>query len=91
VKNIPLIVINAEIHTINTQQSINLHLPLVKLTKYKNGTYYMGIVVFNHLPWNIRKLSNDIDNFRIATKNFPLKESFYSVNEYRKWPIKNPS
>jgi hypothetical protein len=51
----------------------------------------MGILMFNHLPWNIRKLSNEVENFRIATKNFLLKESFYSINKYLKCPIKNPS
>jgi hypothetical protein len=50
----------------------------------------MEIAMFNHLPWNIKKLSNDVENFRITTKNFFLKESFYSINEYLKWPIKNP-
>jgi hypothetical protein len=90
VKNMHLFVINAEIHTINTQHSVNSHLPLVKLTKYKKGTYYMGIVMFIYLPWNIRKLSNEVENFRIATKNFFLKESFYSLEEYLKWTIKNP-
>jgi hypothetical protein len=91
VKNMHLFVINAEIHTINIQQSVNFHLPLVTLTKYKKGTYYMGIVMFNHLPWNIRKLSNEVENFRMATKNFLLKESFYSLEEYLKCTIKNPS
>jgi hypothetical protein len=47
--------------------------------------------MFNHLPQNIRKLSNDIENFRTATKNLFLKEYFYLINEYLKWPIKNPS
>jgi hypothetical protein len=67
VKNMHLFVINAEIHTINTRQNVNLHLPLVKLAKYKKSTYYMGIVMFNHLPWNIRKLSNYVEKFRIGT------------------------
>jgi hypothetical protein len=42
----------------------------------------MGIVIFNHLPRNIRELSNDVKNFKLVTKKFILKESFYSVNEY---------
>jgi hypothetical protein len=70
VKNMHLFVINAKIHTINIRQSINLHLPLVKLTKYKKGTYYMAIVMFNHLPWNIRKFSNDVENFRLLKTSF---------------------
>jgi hypothetical protein len=66
VNNMHLFVINTEIHTINTRQSINLHLPSVKLTKCKKGVYYMGIVIFNHLPLNIRELSNDVKNFRFS-------------------------
>jgi hypothetical protein len=46
--------------------------------------------VFNHLPWTIRKLSNNVEKFRIATKNFLLKESFYSIDEYLEWTNGNP-
>jgi hypothetical protein len=81
---------NAEILTINTGQSVNLHLPSVKLTKYKKGTYYMGVQLFNHLPRIISKLSSNVEKFRIATKNFLLKESFYSINEHLEWLNKNP-
>jgi hypothetical protein len=59
VKNMHLFVLNTEIHVINTWQSINLHVPSIKLAKCKNGVYYMGIVIFNHLPRNLRELSND--------------------------------
>jgi hypothetical protein len=45
-----------------------------------------GVEMFNHLPWTIRKLSNNVEKFRIATINFLLKESFYSINEYLEWP-----
>jgi hypothetical protein len=77
-----LFVINTEIQIINTRRSINLHLPSVKLTKCKNGVYYMSTVIFNHLPSNIKELSNDVRNFKLVTKNFLLKESFCSINEY---------
>jgi hypothetical protein len=85
-----LFVENAEIHTINTRRSVNLHLPSVKLTKYKKGTYYMGVEMFNHLPWTIRKLSDNVEKFRTATKNFLLKEYFYSIDEYLEWTNGNP-
>jgi hypothetical protein len=52
-KNAFRFVINNEIYTINTQQSINLHLPSVHLTKCKKSVYYMGIEIFNHLPRDI--------------------------------------
>jgi hypothetical protein len=48
----------------------------------------MGIVLLNHLPCNIRELTNDVRNFKLVTKNFLSKESFYSINEYLEWPVK---
>jgi hypothetical protein len=45
----------------------------------------MGIVIFNHLPRDIRELSYDVKKFKLVTKNFLLKESFYSINEYLEW------
>jgi hypothetical protein len=74
VKNMHLFVLNTAIHVINTRQSINLHMPSIKLAKCKNGVYYMGIVIFNHLPRNLRELSNLL-----------LNQSFYSINEYLEW------
>jgi hypothetical protein len=44
-KNVSSFVINYEIYTINTQQSINLHLPSVNMSKCKKGVYYMGIEI----------------------------------------------
>jgi hypothetical protein len=88
VKNMHLFVINTKIYTINTRQSINLHLPSVRLTKCKKGVYYMGTEISNHLSHNIRELSNDVNNFKLVTKNFLLNESFYSINEYLDWSVK---
>jgi hypothetical protein len=68
VKNMHLFVLNTEIHVIKTRQSINLHVPSIKLVKCKNGVYYMGIVIFNHLPCNLRELSNDYNTFKSAIK-----------------------
>jgi hypothetical protein len=78
-------VINNEIYTINTRHSTNLHVPSVNLTKCKKGPYYMGIKLFNHLPEDIRKLLYDFNKFKVVTKTFFLKESFYSINEYYNW------
>jgi hypothetical protein len=45
----------------------------------------MGIEIFNHLPCDIRELSYDVKKFKLVTKNFFLRESFYSVKEYPEW------
>jgi hypothetical protein len=79
---------NNEIYTINTRQSINLHLPSVNMSKCRKGIYYMGTEIFNHLPWDIRLLLYDINKFKLVTKNFFLRKSFYSINEYFEWADK---
>jgi hypothetical protein len=86
-KNAFRFVINNEIYTINTWQSINLPLPSVNLTKCKKGVYYMGIEIFNHLPWDIRVLLYGVNKFKLLLRIF-LRESLYSINEYFKWSDK---
>jgi hypothetical protein len=48
----------------------------------------MGIVIFSHLPRDIRELSYDVKKFKSVIKKFLLKESFYSINEYLEWSAK---
>jgi hypothetical protein len=85
VKNMYLFVLNIEVHIINTHQSINLHVPSIKLAKCKNGVYYMGTVIFNHLPRNLRELLSGYIKFNSAINNLLLNQSFYLINEYLEW------
>jgi hypothetical protein len=39
--------LNAEIHSFNTKNKLNLHPPLSKLTVFQRGPYYSGIKAFN--------------------------------------------
>jgi hypothetical protein len=71
-----------EIHSINTRYSTNLHLPTSSLAVYQRGAYYYGIRVFNHLPPNIKSLSNEVRLFKPALKRFILSNSFYYSDEY---------
>ena len=50
---------NAELYTIKTRTSYNLHPPLSRLTKYQKGVYYAGIRVFNHLSTSIKNTANE--------------------------------
>jgi hypothetical protein len=61
---------NQEIHSINTGYVMNLHLPTSSLAIYQRGAYYYGIRVFNHLPPNIKSLSNEVRLFKPALKRF---------------------
>jgi hypothetical protein len=47
VNNKALFQMNSEIHSINTRNNPNFHLPLVNLTTYKNWNYYTGMKVFS--------------------------------------------
>jgi hypothetical protein len=54
----------------------------VRLTAFKEGAYFMGMMIFNHLPTNIKKLLNRIELFKPALKKYLLRQSFYSLEEY---------
>jgi len=69
-------------HTINTRHKNNLFVPAANLTLYQKRVYYSGIKIFNHLPTNIKHLSNDKNKFQIALRKFLLHNSFYSLEEY---------
>jgi hypothetical protein len=61
VKNKALFQLNSEVHSINTRYKSNLHRPLVNLTAYEKGTYYVGIKIFNNLPTDIKNLSHNVN------------------------------
>jgi len=82
VKNKDLFATNQEIHNINTRCNINLHPPVCNFTVFQKGVYFSGIKLFNHLPPNIKSLSNGINLFKPALKRFLFLHSFYSVEEY---------
>jgi hypothetical protein len=85
VKNIDEFTTNYDVHTINTRHRSDLRPPLIKLTKYKKGVYYLGIKIFNYLPQYIKKLSWNIKKFKLTLKRFLLVGSFYALDEYFDW------
>jgi hypothetical protein len=74
----------SDVHNRNTRQghNFNLYKPLVDLSLYHKGAYYMGIRLFNHLPVYIKKLYNDPVNFKLVLKEFLCVHSFYTLNDY---------
>jgi hypothetical protein len=50
----------SEIHDNKTRSRSNLHLPLTNLSIYQRGMYYNGIMVFNDLPSDMKKLSHNV-------------------------------
>jgi hypothetical protein len=73
---------NMEIHNFNTRYYTNLHPPISNLTKYQKGAYYSGIKIFNHLPADIKCLTNDLECLCIVLKRFLNSNSSYTLEEF---------
>jgi hypothetical protein len=82
VQNKNELMVNSEIHGINTRQHSNLHQPLSNLTKYQNGIYYSGLKFYNNRPPHIKDTSDDLKKFEAQLKQFLHLHSFYSLQEY---------
>jgi predicted RNA methylase len=63
---------NAELYTIKTRNSYNLHPPLSHLTKYEKGVHYAGIRVFSYLQTSIKSIANETEVFKKTLKRFLL-------------------
>jgi hypothetical protein len=61
---------NSDMHRIHTRQGLDLYFPTYKLAKVQKGVFDTGIKIFNNLPHNIKSLSNGINKFKHALKNF---------------------
>ena len=69
VNNSDQFLMNSEIHNINTRHSSILHLCSANLDVYQKGVYHSGIKIFDSLPLNIKKFSDNLRTFKSALKN----------------------
>jgi len=82
VNNRNLFLDNADLYSIKTRNSYNLHPPLSHLTKYQNGVHYARIRVSIHLPTSIKSTANETKVFKKTSKRFLMDNSFYSMDEF---------
>jgi hypothetical protein len=82
VRNTHLYIKNQETNGVSTRHNTDFHFPTVRLTAFEEGAYFKGMKIFNHLPTNIKILSNRIELFKPALKKKLLRQSFYSLEEY---------
>ena len=74
--------INSDIHSVNTRNKKNIHIPTSNLTCFQKGAYYMGAKMYNKLPLYIKSLSKDEKEFKKELKKYLLAHNFYSVDDY---------
>ena len=82
VKNKDLFLFNSEIHTINTRNNTNLHMPNTNLTVFQKGVLYSGSKLYNKLPPHIKGISDDLRCFKSALKDFLMERTLYSIEEF---------
>ena len=72
--------LKSQIYDINTRYNNNLHLPLTGLTLVQKGVAYSGCKVYNHLPLQIKNISNNIPLFKSKLKKFHSVDEYYQQN-----------
>jgi hypothetical protein len=82
INNIHLFTRNMAVHNIGTRQNVNLSQQSTSLTIVQKGAYYLGIKIYNHLPKELKQLSNNQKSFERSLKRFLLANSFYALNGY---------
>jgi hypothetical protein len=78
VNNRNLFLDNADLYSVKTRNSYNLHRPLSLLTKYQKGVLYAGIRVFTHLPTSIKCIANETIVFKVFLRD----NTSYSMEEF---------
>jgi len=82
ITNKKLFQLNSQVHNIHTRYNDNFHLPSTGLTPVQKGVAYSGCKIYNHLPPQIKNISNNVALFKTTLKKFLLQYVFYSVDEY---------
>jgi hypothetical protein len=72
---------NNTIHHINTRRYGELHVPSVRLSAIQRRVIFT-ISVYNNLPQNIQKMSDNASIFKCPLRNFLMRNAFYSIDEY---------
>ena len=71
---------NSAVRDIHTRHNNDLHLPSVSLSLVQKGVLYSGCKIYNHLPPNIKYLSNNVTFFKSTLKKFLIQYMFYSLD-----------
>ena len=66
--------INSELHTYNTRQSSNFHIPLIRTKVSQNTLIYKGPIIWNGLPSHV-KLSPTLNTFKRRYKHVRFNQS----------------
>ena len=77
IKNRNQYFVNSEINHRDIRQHTNIHQLLHNLTKYQNGTYYLGIKFYIGLHSYVKDVSNNLNGYNSILKDFLYENSFF--------------
>jgi hypothetical protein len=73
---------NSALHSVNTRNGHDLHIPAAKLSCFRKSACYFCINIFNNLPCSLKLLVNKRTQFKAVLKRSLNTHSFYSVDEF---------
>jgi hypothetical protein len=82
--NMDLYHMTSQIHGLHTKSNLDIYHPQTNLTIYQRGPYYFynTIKLINHLPLNIKELTQNTKQFSQALNAFLHSKSVYTLDEY---------
>jgi hypothetical protein len=84
ITNNELFKLNSKVHKLNIRSAYDMYYPHTNLAQFQKGICYMGVKIFNHLPIEIKSMSNDTKSFKSKLTTFLLQNSFYTIEEINK-------
>jgi hypothetical protein len=81
ITNRELFKFNSQVHKLNIRSAYNMYYPQTNLAQFQKGICYMGVKIFNHLPIEIKAMSNDTKSFKSKLTTFLLQNSFYTIDD----------
>ena len=82
IHNKDLFKINLELRKFNTRGNSYFFHPMTNLKVCHRDLCYSGINVYNNLPLQIRRLSDNVKLLKGVLRKFLLKQPFYTLGEY---------
>jgi hypothetical protein len=72
---------NSQVHKLNIRSAYDMYYPQTNLAQFQKGICYVGVKIFNHLPIEMKSMSNDTKSFKSKLTTL-LQNSFYTIDEY---------
>jgi hypothetical protein len=82
VKNQEYFQTNAVLHSVNTSNRHDLHIPAANLSCFQKSACYSGIKIFSNLPCSLKRLVNKKTQIKAALKVYLNTHSLYWIGEF---------